>query len=63
VTLGTFANLIEVAIFSDTGGVGVAVGDMLGDGVTVGDALAVEEVADVVVEDVEAFVLVSELDA
>lgn len=45
---------------------GVAVGDALGDGVTVGDGLAAEEVATAaveVVEDVEVFVLVSELDA
>jgi hypothetical protein len=60
---------MTVGIFTDTEGVGVAavgvaaVGDALGDGVTVGDALAAEEVAAVVVKDVVAFVLVSELDA
>ena len=55
-----------MAIFPDAG-VGVAgVADALGDGVTVGEALATDELVVVVavvdVEDVEIFVLVSELD-
>jgi hypothetical protein len=62
------ANWIEVAIFPDAGvgvaAVGDALGDALGDGVTVGEALATDElVVVVVVVVVEAFVLVSALDA
>jgi hypothetical protein len=58
VTFGLLTNCIEVAILPE--GVGVAaVGDALGDGVTMGEVVAVLVVADVVVE---AFVLVSELD-
>jgi hypothetical protein len=51
-----------VAIFPEGGDVGVAaVGDALGDGETVGEALATEEVVafevELLVEDVDAFVL------
>jgi len=63
-TFGLLTNCIKVAILPE--GVGVAaVGDALGDGVTVGEVVAVLVVAAVVVADVvvEAFVLVSELDA
>jgi hypothetical protein len=61
-TFGSLTNCIEVAILPE--GVGVAaVGDALGDGVTVGEALATDELLVVVaVIVVEAFVLVSELD-
>lgn len=61
-TFGSLTNCIEVAIIPE--GVGVAaVGDALGDGVTVGEALATDELlVVVVVVVVEAFVLVSELD-
>jgi hypothetical protein len=50
-----------VAIFADSDGVGVAVGDELGDGLTV-EAVMVAAVV-VAAEVVEAFVPVSELDA
>ena len=63
-TFGSLTNCIKVAILPE--GVGVAaVGDALGDGVTEGEVVAVLAVAAVVVADavVEAFVLVSELDA
>jgi hypothetical protein len=64
-TVGSPANPIEVAIFPvgvGVAAVGDAVGDALGDGVTLEVVVAVLEVAAVVVKDVEAFVLVSELD-
>ena len=68
-TVGSPANPIEVAIFPVGVGVaavgdavGDALGDALGDGVTLEVVVAVLEVAAVVVKDVEAFVLVSELD-
>ena len=63
------ANPIEVVIFPDTEGVGVTVGYVLGEDVTVGDALATDElvvVATAVVVFAAAVVvalLVSELDA
>ncbi len=60
-TVGSLANCIVVVIFPE--GVGIAaVGDALGDGVTLDVVVAVLEVAAVVVKDVEAFVLVFELD-
>jgi hypothetical protein len=56
-TLGLLAKSIEVAIFPDTEGVGVGVGDALGDGETVGEALATEELVAVEVDVfVETFV-------
>jgi hypothetical protein len=58
-TLGSWANRIEVAIFPDTEGVGVAFGDALGDDVTFEEAVVALEVAAAVVG---AFVLVCELD-
>jgi hypothetical protein len=69
-TLGLLVNLIEVAMFCDTEGVGVAtvgvgvatVGDALDDGVTVGDALATDEFV-VFAAAVVVALLVSELDA